>query len=108
MLLLGIVDARKRFLWVRTGLRGSLGDSRAFEESERHDRQTTPGRHVLLPGRVVLDDGGFALEYWLLKPFPLHEITTPKRRFYKIFLTLTRAILECAFGIWKGRWRVLR
>ena len=83
LLLLGIVDAQKRFLWVRTGLRGSLGDSRAFEESERYDRQTKPGRHVLHSGLVVLADGGFALEYWLLEPFPLDEITTPKRRFYK-------------------------
>jgi len=108
LLLLGIVDAQKRFLWVRTGLRGSLGDSRAFEESERYDRQTKPGRHVLHSGLVVLADGGFALEYWLLEPFPLDEITTPKRRFYNICLTSTRAILECAFGLWKGRWRVLR
>jgi len=108
LLLLGIVDARKRFLWVRTGLRGSLGDSRAFEESERYDRQAKPGRHVLHSGLVVLADGGFASEYCLLKPFPLDEITTPKRRFYNICLTSTWAILECAFGLWKGRWRVLR
>jgi len=108
VLLLGMVDTRKRFLWVRTGLRGSLGDSRAFKESEWYDRQSTPGRHVLHPGRVVLADGGFALEYWLLKPFPLDEITTPKRRFYNICLTSTRAIVECAFGLLKGWWRVLR
>jgi len=63
---------------------------------------------VLHPRLVVLADGGFALEYWLLKPFPLDEITTPKRHFYNICLTSTREILECAFGLLKGRWRVLR
>ena len=108
VLLLGIVDARKRFLWVQTGSRGSLGDSGACKKSEWYDRQTTPGRHVPHPGRDVLADGGFALEYWLLRPFPLDEITTPKRRFYNICLTSTRAIVECAFGLLKERWRVLR
>jgi len=63
---------------------------------------------VLHPGRVVLADGEFALKYWLLKPFPSDEITTLKRRFYDICLTSTRAIVECAFGLLKGRLRVLR
>ena len=39
VLLSGIVNARKRFVcYVRAGLRGSLGDSRAFKEYDWYER----------------------------------------------------------------------
>lgn len=37
--LLAIVDSKKRFLWTRGGLRGSMSDSRAFRESAWYEAQ---------------------------------------------------------------------
>jgi len=106
VLLLGIVDARKRFIWVRSGLQGLLGDSRAFKESAWYERQQTVGGRVLHPGHVILLDGGLALEYWLLKPYPKQQLT-PKRKFYNYCIPSPRAVVENSFGFLKGRWRVI-
>jgi len=85
VLFLAFFDAHKRFLWVRAGLRGSLGDSRAFKESAWYERQTAPGCQILHPGHILLADGGFALEHWLFKPFLADQLRaaderTPKRK----------------------------
>lgn len=112
VLFLAIFDAHKRFLWVRAGLRGSLGDSRAFKESVWYERQTTPGYQIRHPGHILLSDGGFALEHWIFKPFtadqlPAAEERTPKRIIYSFCLTSPRAEVENAFGQLKGRMRIL-
>ena len=60
VLLLGIVDTRERFIWIRSGLLGSFGDSRAFKESAWYQRQQTVGGRVLHPGQLILSDGAFA------------------------------------------------
>jgi len=80
VLLTGIIDSRKRFIWIRSGLPSSLGDSRAFKESAGYERQQTVVGRVLHPGHVILSDGGFALDYWLLKPYPQQQLTL-KRKF---------------------------
>jgi len=45
-----MVDARKQFAWIRSGLRGSLGDSWAHKESDLYERQMSPGRRLVPPG----------------------------------------------------------
>ena len=52
VLLPGIIDSRKRFIWIMSGLPGSLGDSRAFKESAWYVRQQTVVGRVLHPGHV--------------------------------------------------------
>jgi len=106
VLLLGFVDARKPCIWIRSGLPGSLGDSRAFKESAWYERQQPVGCRVPHPGHVFLSDGGFASEYWLLKPYPQHQLTT-MRQFFNYCISSPRAVVENSFGLLKGRWRVL-
>jgi len=112
VLLLAVVDSHKRFLWILADLRGSLGDSRASKESAWYERQTTPGCQILHPGHILLSDGGFALEHWLFNPYPADQLPaadehTPKRKFYNFCVTSPRAVVENAFGLLKGRWRIL-
>ena len=106
VLLLGIVDARKRFIWIRSRMPGSLGDSQAFKESAWYELQQMVGGRVFHPGHGILSDGGLALEYWLLKPYPQQQLT-PKRKFYNYCISSPRAVVENSFGLLNGRWRVL-
>eukprot|EP00170_Pyropia_yezoensis_P002571 contig_10795_g2575 len=106
VMLLAMVDAQKRFSWTRSGLRGSLADSRAFQESSWYDQHLSSASRVLFSCAVILADGGFALEEWLLKPIPQNQLNE-KRRFVNHCLSSTRAVVECAFGLLKGRWRIL-
>jgi len=103
--LLAITDSRKRFLWTRSGFPGSIGDSRAFKESRLY-WQHKCGTPVLHAGFSVLADGEFALETWLLKPCPRDQLNE-KRRYLNYVLSSTRVFIENAFGVLKGRWRVL-
>lgn len=106
VILLAIVDADKRIMMTRSGLRGSMADSRAFKESGWYERQAGDNP-VLHPVYLLLADGGFALQTWLLKPYPQDQLTTERRKLYNRFLCSPRAVVENAFGLLKGRWRVL-
>jgi len=103
--LLAISDSRKRFLWTRSGFPGSIGDNRAFKESRLYGEHKF-GTPVLHAGFSLLADGGFSLETWLLKPYPRDQLNE-KRRYFNYVLSSTRVIVENAFGVLKGRWRVL-
>lgn len=61
VILIAIVDADKRFMMTRSGLRVSMADSRAFKESAWYERQTGSSP-VLFPHFIFLSDGGFAPE----------------------------------------------
>jgi len=102
--LLAITESRKRFLWTRACLPGSIGDSRSFKESRLY-RQHKFGTPVLHAGFSPLADGDFALETWLLKPYPRDQLKE-KRRCFNYVLSSTRGIVEISFGVLKGRWRV--
>jgi len=47
---------------------------------------------MLHPGHVILSDGRFASEYWLLKPYPPQQLT-PERTFYNYCIFYPRASL---------------
>lgn len=104
--LLAIVDSTKRFLWARGGLRGSMAGRRAFRESRWYEDQICE-RPKQRPGFVILADGGFALETWLLKPYRADQLTSSQKRMYNVLLCSPRAMVENAFGLLKGRWRVM-
>jgi len=104
--LMAICDAKKRFLWCRSGVPGSTADSRAFKDSQWYRRQRTAGRRMLRTGVLLLADGGFALEEWLLKPYLREQLNAARKQYNKV-LSSARALVEQAFGLLKGRWRVL-
>jgi len=61
---------------------------------------------MLRKGVLLLADGGFALEEWLLKRYLREQLNTARKQNNKVFSS-ARALVKQAFGLLKGRWRVL-
>jgi len=77
-----------------------------LKESAWYERQQAVVGRVLHPGHVILSDGGFALDYWLLKPYPQQQLNL-KRKMLSYCISSPCAVVEISFGLLKGRWRVL-
>lgn len=56
---------------------------------------------------LLLADGGFALNTWLLKRVPADQITTVRKLMYNCFLCSPRSVVDNAFGLIKGPWRMM-
>lgn len=61
---------------------------------------------MLQPGFYLLGDWGFAWECWLLKPCPRAQLDE-RIKLYNRILSSTRVVVEHAFGLLEGRWRIL-
>ena len=116
VILLGLVDADYKFLWVDVGANGSSGDAQVFKNSELkaaiEDRSIgfptadpLPGDDKNMPYFLVADDA-FALREWLMKPFSKRHLTT-EERIFNYRLSRARRIVENAFGILANRFRCL-
>lgn len=116
IVLLALVDAEYRFLFVDVGRNGRMHDSAVFRTSPLGIKlySTTlalpppcevPGFNYKLP-YVIVGDDAFALKPNLLKPYPDRGLTQDKRIFnYR--LSRARRTVENGFGILSNRWRVL-
>ncbi|XP_046622671.1 protein ALP1-like [Neodiprion virginianus] len=116
IVLLGLVDAEYRFLFVDVGRNGRMHDSAVLRESPLWTKINDgtlnlpapceiPGFCYKLP-YVIVGNEAFALKPNLLKPYPDRNLTLDKRIFnYR--LSRVRRTVENAFGILANRWRVL-
>lgn len=110
-----VADGEKRFLVVAAGFPGSMHDSRVLRNSSLY-RQITNNELLLGPAvrvgakeikPLLLGDSAYPLSSWLLKPF--HEgMNDPEEITFNKELSRARVSVECAFGILKGRWRILQ
>ena len=116
MILLGVVDANYRFIWVNIGANGSTSDCAVFNISdlkEGFDEQTNnlpepdflPRTDMPFPYFLIGDDG-FPLKEWLLKPFAARNLTEAER-IYNYRISRARRIVENGFGILANRYRCL-
>ena len=55
---------------------------------------------------VILGDPACPLLPWLMKPYPGVGLSAKQRKF-NTHLSRARVVVECAFGMLKGRWRCL-
>lgn len=116
IVLLALVDAEYKFLFVDIGMNGRMHDSAVFRESPLGNKVYSntlplpspcelPGFNYKLPYIIVGDDA-FALKPNLLKPYPSRGLALDKIIFnYR--LSRARKTVENAFGILANRWRVL-
>ena len=116
LVLLALVDADYKFLWVNAGASGSSSDAQIFNRSKLKRRIENgtlrlPPPEPLGPGGpdlhyFLLGNDAFALMPWLFKPYSRHRLTREERiANYRIFRG--RRLVEDSFGILVKRFRVL-
>ena len=116
IILMALVDANYCFIWVDIGSNGRCADGGVFADTELRKAieekdlgippsEPLPNDDVPLLYAIVADDA-FPLKDWLLKPYPIRNMTHDQRIFnYR--LCRSRRIVENAFGVLGNRWRVL-
>ncbi|XP_046409143.1 putative nuclease HARBI1 [Ischnura elegans] len=116
IVLLALVDARYKCLYIDVGVNGRVSDGGVFRESTLAEALRQNSLHIppniALPGRVlgvphvIVADDAFPLQYNIMKPYPDRGLSLQKRNFnYR--LSRARRTSENAFGILANRFRIL-
>ncbi|XP_046389323.1 uncharacterized protein LOC124158179 [Ischnura elegans] len=116
IVLLALVDARYKFLYIDVGVNGRVSDGGVFLESTLAEALRQNSLHIppniALPGRVlgvphvIVADDAFPLQHNIMKPYPDRGLSLQKRNFnYR--LSRARRTSENAFGILVNRFRIL-
>jgi hypothetical protein len=116
IIMLALVDADYKFMWIDVGANGSTSDCAVFNVSELKEALDTdtlglpapeplPGDDREIPYFFVGDDA-FPLRTYMMKPFA-HRRQTIAERIFNYRLSRARRIVENAFGILANRFRVL-
>ena len=112
MVLLALVDADYKFLWVNAGPSGSSSDADIFNHSKLKRRIENgtlglPPPEPLGPGGpnihyFLLGDDAFALMPWLVKPYSRRQLTR-EERIPNYMISRGRRVVENSFGIYLSR-----
>jgi hypothetical protein len=116
IILLALVDAQYKFLFIDIGAQGRCSDAGVFSECqllsaiERNtlglpENKPLPKAKEPFPFFIIGDDA-FPLKNWLLKPYP-HRNLNHQQRIYNYRISRARRCVENAFGIMASRFRVL-
>ncbi|XP_053968234.1 uncharacterized protein LOC128869671 isoform X3 [Anastrepha ludens] len=114
IILLALVDANSKFIFVDVGCNGRSNDAGVFLQSKLRDvlqeekeipKAASIGNDRRLP-YVVVGDDAFPLQMHLMKPYPYHTQCQEKQVFNQR-LSRARHVVEHAFGILSNRFRVL-
>lgn len=117
IVLMALVDATYKFLYVDIGCNGRVSDggvfnncnlSRALKNNTLNFPivQSLPGREMSVPYIIVGDDA-FAMKPYLLKPYPFRG-QPAHNRVFNYRLSRARRVVENAFGLIANRFRILR
>lgn len=115
MVLLALVDADYKFIYLDIGCNGRVSDGGVLRNSSlstalKENTLNIPGPSVLpgvsvqAPFFIVADDA-FPLKTCILKPYAQTGLTK-QRRIYNYRLSRARRIVENAFGILSNRFRI--
>ena len=118
IVLMGLVDADYKFLWIDTGGVGSSSDAHIYNASDLKkciEKETIglpppeplPGDPSERPTPYFLiGDDAFALSSFMMKPYSKPHMLIEERVFnYR--LSRARRVVENAFGIMAARWQIL-
>ena len=116
IVMLALVDAEYKFLWVDVGANGGCSDAQLWNDCELKDMVVSneiglPQAESLVPGEqevsyFIIGDDAFALNTYMMKPYSKRDLTRPERIFnYR--LSRARRIVENAFGILACRFRCI-
>ena len=115
VILLALVDANYRFIYVDIGAAGRAGDSEVFGESTLKKALSSNNLNLPPPKSIqgisqkidynIVGDDAFPMATNLMKPYPYRNLEKGKCIFnYR--LSRARRVVENAFGILSNRWRV--
>ena len=113
---MGFIVYNKRFLWAAVEAPGSTHDSRLLRNcqiySQIENGEIFPNQCLNLSPYAeipltTVEDSAFPSHPWLLKPYQ-EGTRVPIERHFNTRLSSARVVSEHAFGMLKGRWRILR
>lgn len=116
IVLLGLVDANYKFIYVNLGVNGRISDGGVFSGCTLSKKiqnnsigfpepRYLPNGTMKVPYVIVADDA-FPLSKNIMKPYP-HRGLSYDQRVFNYRLSRARRMVECAFGILANRWRIL-
>ena len=118
IILLAVVDANYKFMFIDVGAEGAAGDAGVFRDCAL--KKAIDEEILDLPppqplpndpkGKAIpyfwVGDDAFGLKTWMMKPYPYRQITY-ENRIFNYRLSRARRIVESAFGILTCRFRCL-
>lgn len=113
VVLLALVDANYRFIYIDVGASGRAGDAGVFAASSLRKALDDNTLNLPEPGVIssqqidfhIVGDDAFPLSTKLLKPYP-HRNLDNKMKIFNYRLSRARRVVENAFGILANRFRV--
>lgn len=114
VVLMALVDAEYRFIWVSVGAPGNTHDSTLLQSTDLWKRimegEVIPNiaqnlGNVEVPP-LILGDGAFPMRTFIVKPHG-DAILSDKKRYFNFRHSRARLVTEGAFGRLKSRFRVL-
>ena len=114
IVLLGIADAKAKFIAFDLGAHGSCSDGGILKncrigelcESENIPPPRTVGTYLDNVPYFLIGDEAFALSPNLMKPYP-HRTAVGDEKIFNYRLSRARRIVENAFGVMSSRFRIL-
>ncbi|XP_067634019.1 uncharacterized protein [Eurosta solidaginis] len=112
-ILLALVDARYRFIYINVGSPGRCNDSQIFESSTLKtqlekcpylDEMRTPVSGVDVP-IFIIGDSAFRFSKTLMKPYAFQVSQNEDEKNFNYSLSKVRRVVENAFGHVKARFR---
>ena len=117
VVLQGTVDCDLLFTNVFIGWPGRVHDARIFANSWLYRQGQAQGSpfsdggtvniHGIQVPVLILADAAYPLLQWVMKPFPDNGHLTREKAAFNARLSRGRIVVEQAFGLLKGRWRIL-
>ncbi|XP_026292673.1 uncharacterized protein LOC113217048 [Frankliniella occidentalis] len=101
-----VCDHNLLFRDIYVGEPGGVGDARTFQRSPLF--QTMVTRPELMDDKHLLGDGAYPLLSQVITPYRDLGNLTQRQRHHNYYLSRTRACIERAFALLKGKWRRLK
>lgn len=100
-----IVDHDKKVLWASYRHKGASHDSSAFRDTKLYNLFKQKAEWLHGKGFYLLGDSAYAIESFILPPYPLVKPQSPEDSF-NFYHSSARITVECAFGEIDLRWGV--